>query len=169
MRISRAKFVVLLAFSTIGLASSAFVLWTWNIERHVLPACTFGQSFFGLRFDCVKVLGSPYSIIFGIPLEVFATVYFVVNMALVWFYAFGSDSIARRSLRALFGWRFLGIVLVPYLVFVEVVLLRAICLYCTIMHTAIIADFVVITYLLFWKRASSSSPLPHADESTTSE
>ncbi|MDG6976023.1 MAG: hypothetical protein JRN27_08035, partial [Nitrososphaerota archaeon] len=48
------------------------------------------------------------------------------------------------------GWRFIGLILVPYLVFVEVGILHAICVYCTMMHVAIILDFVVVSYLLFF-------------------
>ena len=151
MRITRAKLALLIAFSAVGLVASAFVLWQWYIERQTLPYCTVGSTFFGLSFNCARVLGSAYSTVFGIPLEFFALVYFIVNLALVWSFAFGSDRLSNFAFRALFGWRFLGIVLVPYLWFVEFVLLHAICIYCTIMHGAIIADFVVITYLLFWK------------------
>jgi uncharacterized membrane protein len=70
----------------------------------------------------------------------------------------------RTSLKALFGWRFLGIVIVPYLVFVELFLAKAICVYCTIMHVAIIADFLIISYLLFYKKHG----LIEAVEATTS-
>jgi uncharacterized membrane protein len=64
----------------------------------------------------------------------------------------------------LFGWRFIGIVIVPYLVFVELFLVKAICIYCTVMHVAIIADFIIISYLLFYKRISESG----ATEAATS-
>jgi uncharacterized membrane protein len=90
--------------------------------------------------------------VFGIPLELFAVAYFVINLLLVYFIAFGNDRLFRSSLNALFGWRFLGIAIVPYLVFVELFLVKAICVYCTIMHVAIIADFLIISYLLFYKK-----------------
>jgi uncharacterized membrane protein len=99
------------------------------------------------------VLSSRYSQIFGIPLELFAVAYFALNLLLVYLIVFGSDRLFRLSLNILFGWRFLGIVIVPYLIFVELVLIKAICVYCTIMHVAIIADFVIISYLLFYKKA----------------
>lgn len=156
LRVTRTKLVLLLAFSAIGLVTSAFVIWQWYIEKHTLPACGSGQLLFGwLQFNCARVLGSTYSTVLGVPLEIFALVYFIVNLALVWAYAFGSDRLSHSAFRALFGWRFLGIILVPYLMFVEFVLLHAICIYCTTMHAAIIVDFVVITYLLFWKHEAT--------------
>jgi uncharacterized membrane protein len=152
--------VLLLAFSAVGLVASAFVIWQWYIEKHAPPVCGSGQLLFGwLQLNCAKVLGSTYSAIFGVPLEIFALVYFIVNLVLVWMYAFGSDKLSHNAFRALFGWRFLGIILVPYLMFVEFVLLHAICIYCTTMHAAIVIDFVVITYLLFWKHEVSAPPI----------
>jgi uncharacterized membrane protein len=93
--------------------------------------------------------------VFGIPLELFAVAYFVINIVLVCLIAFGSHRLFRTSLNVLFGWRFLGIAIVPYLVFVELFLVRAICVYCTVMHVAIIADFLIISYLLFYRRRSA--------------
>jgi hypothetical protein len=90
----------------------------------------------------------------GFPLELFAVAYFVINILLVCLIAFGSSRLFRTSLNILFGWRFLGIAIVPYLVFVELFLVRAICIYCTVMHVAIIADFLIISYLLFYKKRS---------------
>ena len=90
--------------------------------------------------------------VFGVPLELFAVAYFVINLLLVYFIAFGSARLFRTSLKILFGWRFLGLVIVPYLVFLELSVIKAICTYCTMMHVAIIADFAIISYLLFYKR-----------------
>jgi hypothetical protein len=42
--------------------------------------------------------------------------------------------------------------IVPYLVFIELVLVKAICFYCTIMHIAIIADFIIISCLLLYRK-----------------
>jgi len=102
--------------------------------------------------NCEAVLGSKYSTIFGVPLEVFAVGYFIVNLLLVYFIAFGSVRLFRTSLKILFGWRFIGIVIVPYLVFLELSVIKAICTYCTMMHIAIIADFAIISYFLFYKK-----------------
>lgn len=168
MRISKAKFAILVAFSIVGLITSAFVLWTWNIQRQTLPICTSSQTFFGLAINCARVLGSRYSTVFGVPLEVLAVAYFIVNILLVWIYAFASESRSSRAFRLLFFWRFLGLLLVPYLVFVEVVLLHAICVYCTTMHTMILADFVVVSWLLF-RNQWGQSPLLAASPEMGSE
>jgi len=65
---------------------------------------------------------------------------------------FGPDKIFRTSFRTLFVWRFVGLAMVPYLLIVELGILRAICIYCTMMHIAIVVDFRIISYLLFYKK-----------------
>jgi uncharacterized membrane protein len=174
-RLGNLKLLVLVIMSLIGLAASVFVLIIWYELKTAPPACTgfsiFGitvNSIFGIPLDCGAVLGSQYSTVFGVPLEFLAVAYFIVNLTLVYLIAFGSDGIARRSLRVLFGWRFIGLVLVPYLIFIEVVLIKAICVYCTTMHVAIVVDFIIISYLLFYKHMDlglgSGSPPTPSDE-----
>ncbi len=149
-RISWLKLLVLVAMSLFGLWASSMVLVVFYTLKQGLPFCPL-QRGPGIAIDCYAVLSSQYSMIFGIPLELLAVWYFIVNLCLVYFFAFGSDALSGISLKTLFGWRFIGIVMVPYLVFVELFLVRAICLYCTIMHIAIVADFIIISYVLFYK------------------
>ena len=153
MRISWPKLLLLAAMSVFGLWASSMVLIIYNTLKQSLPFCPVQQGP-GIVLNCDSVLSSRYSQVFGIPLELFAVAYFIMNLLLVYFIAFGSHRLFRASLNILFGWRFLGIAIVPYLVFVELFLIKAICVYCTIMHVAIIADFVIISYLLFYKKGS---------------
>jgi uncharacterized membrane protein len=139
------------------------VLIVYYTLKQTLPFCPLQPlNTPGIALNCYAVLSSQYSQIFGIPLELLAVWYFIVNLLLVYFIAFGSDTLSGISLKTLFGWRFIGIIIVPYLVFVELFLVRAICVYCTVMHVAIIADFVIISYLLFYKKIGLS------DETATS-
>ncbi len=138
-----------MALSVIGLWASGTVLIIFYTLNQQLPLCPTG-TWYGIHLDCGQVLNSPYSKVFGVPLEMLAIFYFAVNLALVYLIAFASDHVSRLSLQVLFGWRFIGVAIVPYLVFVELFLLRAICVYCTIMHVAILLDFAVVSYLLFF-------------------
>jgi uncharacterized membrane protein len=149
MRISKGKLALLVVMSAFGLWSSGTVVVIYYFLKESLPLCptTTGS----ISINCNLVLGSSYSQIFGIPLELLAVAYFIVNLTLVYFVAFGKQRTFELSVDILFVWRFIGIVIVPYLVFVELFILKAICLYCTIMHVAIVADFVIISYLLFIK------------------
>ncbi|MDG7011196.1 MAG: vitamin K epoxide reductase family protein [Nitrososphaerota archaeon] len=149
MRISKLKFVLLIAMSLFGLWASGTVLVIFYTLNQQLPLCPTG-TFLGIHFDCGAVLDSPYSRILGMPLELLAMGYFLVNLGLVYLVAFGSERVSDATMDVLFGWRFIGIILVPYLMFVEFFVIHAICVYCTMMHIAIIADFIVISYLLFF-------------------
>ena len=151
MRISWPKLLLLMLMSAFGLWASSMVLIVYYTLKESLPACPLQQGP-GIVLNCEAVLSSRYSEIFGVPLELFAVAYFALNLLLVYFIAFGSDRLMRISLNLLFVWRFLGIIIVPYLVFVELFLIKAICVYCTMMHVAIVADFVVISYLLFYRK-----------------
>jgi uncharacterized membrane protein len=169
MRISKLKLVVLVVMSAFGLWASSEVVIVYYTLNQELPFCPSGNLPFGLRLDCGAVLGSKYSAVFGVPLEFFAVAYFIINLALVYTIAFGSDRAYKTALRSLFAWRFIGLLIVPYLLFVELFLLKAICIYCTIMHVAIVTDFVVISYLLFFGKNSlwggeEALPLEEAEQ-----
>jgi len=143
--------------SLFGLGASTEVLIVYYTLKEALPFCPLQRSP-GIAIDCYAVLSSQYSQVFGIPLELLAVWYFIINLCLVYFFAFGSDTLSGISLKTLFGWRFIGIIIVPYLVFVELFLVKAICIYCTIMHIAIVSDFIIISYVLFYKRQSLMPP-----------
>ena len=42
----------------------------------------------------------------------------------------------------------MGVAILPYLIYLEFAVLKAVCIYCTIMHAMILADFAVITIFL---------------------
>lgn len=161
-RFSKVKLLVLMAMSAVGIVASSAVLVIFYTLNQSLPGCPTG-TFWIFHLDCGAVLTSKYSVFFGVPLELLALGYFIVNLALVYLIAFGTERIYRISMSTLFAWRFIGIIIVPYLLFIELFVIRAICVYCTVMHVAIIADFIIISYLLFFGRTEpeltdSSSP-----------
>jgi len=157
-RISWKKLALLVAMSIFGLWASLMVVIIFYTLHDSLPLCVEPQKIFGITIDCATVLESKYSSVFGAPLELLAVVYFVINLALIYLVSFASDALSRTSLRVLFVWRFIGLAIVPYLVSLEVFVLKAICIYCTMMHVAIIVDFCIITYFLFIKKGVISSP-----------
>ncbi|MCL5018015.1 MAG: vitamin K epoxide reductase family protein [Candidatus Parvarchaeota archaeon] len=156
MRISFGKFLILIVMSIFGLWSSGMVLFLFYTLHNPLPFCQVGSQSSGIAINCYKVLNSSYDSIFGVPLDVLGAVYFIINLALIYIVSFGKNKYYRRAFIALFGWRFFGLFLVPYLVFLEIFVLKAICVYCTIMHVSIIVDFIIITYFLFYKKSLKS-------------
>ncbi len=145
-RLTSKWLALMLLFSSIGLFASSIVVYTYYYLRQLPPFCTaFKSPFPGVTIDCEIVLSSRYSDIGGVPLDVLAAIWFIVNIMLVLIYDLGPPTFANISINALFYWRFIGIIVVPYLIFVETYLLHAICIYCTIMHIMIIIDFTIIT------------------------
>jgi uncharacterized membrane protein len=156
MRTSKGEFFLLILMSLVGLTSAVIVIYEWSILHTPPPFCVVGNTTgtAGITLDCARVLSSQYSSVFGVSLEALAAVWFIINLALIILVVSSRASIARRSIDVLFAWRFLGLAIVPYLIYLELFVVRAICLYCTIMHGAIIIDFAIITYLVFSKRSS---------------
>nr|WP_054857314.1 vitamin K epoxide reductase family protein [Vulcanisaeta sp. JCM 16159] len=145
-RLTGAWLVLMLIFSVIGLFASSVVIYTYYYLRELPPLCTaFKSPFPGITIDCERVLSSKYSDIGGVPLDLLAAIWFVVNIILVIMYDLGPVNLVSLSINTLFYWRFLGIVIVPYLIFTETYLLHALCIYCTVMHAMIIIDFTIIT------------------------
>lgn len=152
MRISKKKFALLVAMSVVGLVAAVYVLIIYNELKQLPLGCPTKPTGW---IDCAAVLSSAYSEVFGIPLELFAIGYFIVNLALVYVVVFGQQALYKYSFNALFFWRFVGVPLVAYLIMIEVFFIHAICLYCSVMHAAIILDFIVITYFFFYKQSLS--------------
>ncbi len=154
MRCSRKDFVILTAMSIIGIISAMTVIYELNVVHTLPPLCELGNVS-GVQINCAKVLLSPYSSInilgFNFSLDFLAAGWFVVNIILVIALVTMADSHARAVFKGLFAWRFIGLAIVPYLVYLELFVVHSICVYCTIMHGAILVDFGIISYLVFSK------------------
>ncbi len=92
--------------------------------------------------NCSKVLTSPSSVIFGIPVPIFGLLFFV-GMAVICL------PVAWRSNAAWLAWgriaaAIVGIGMVVYLIAQEALVLRTICLWCTGVHVLTFAMFLII-------------------------
>ena len=152
MRASPLKLLILVVMSVIGLTASSIVLYLYNTLHQLPPYCSTTQTFWGIALNCGAVLGSSYNSVFGFNLDVLAVTYFIINLVLIFMVAFGSDRLYDRAFKVLFAWRFVGLAIVPYLMTVEFVILKTVCIYCTIMHFSILIDFGIITYFIFYKK-----------------
>jgi uncharacterized membrane protein len=93
----------------------------------VVPACPASGA-----INCEAVLSSSYAVIAGtsVPTSLLGIVWFGVN-AVLW---------TRPAVGwALLAWAGAGLLAVLYLVFVEIVQLGAICLWCTAAHVLVLA------------------------------
>jgi len=93
--------------------------------------------------NCEQVLSSPYGVIAGttVPTSAAGIVWFAVTAVLAgsWLAGPGSPAVARLQL----AWSAIGLVTVVGLVFIEIVVLGAICIWCTAAHTLVVAIFLL--------------------------
>jgi uncharacterized membrane protein len=85
--------------------------------------------------NCEQVLTSRYAVIggSGIPTSAAGIVWFTVSAALA----------LLRQHRALFAWSSIGLVTVLLLVYLEIVQLGAVCLWCTAAHAMVLLIFLI--------------------------
>jgi uncharacterized membrane protein len=118
----RLKVVAILA-SVAGVAVSIYI--TLLHYAGFVPACPPSGA-----INCEAVLSSPYAVIGGtaIPTSAAGIVWFAVS-AVLWI---------RPPGRLVLAWSFLGLLTVVYLLFIEIVLVGAICLWCTAAHAMVV-------------------------------
>lgn len=98
--------------------------------------------------NCEKVVTSQYSVIPGtaVPITVPGMGFFVVSLGLAVAQLRRPFQFNLRQWH--FGWSCAGLLAVFYLVFVELVELGSICLFCTIVHAAIVATLITTAWRL---------------------
>ena len=124
---SRAQLVAV-ALSVAGIAVSVYLTVLHFIG--FAPACPVTGP-----VNCEAVLSSPYAVIAGtaVPTSAAGIAWFAVS-ALIWTRPVGSAQLA---------WSVLGVITVLYLVFIEIVRVGAVCLWCTAAHVLVVAIFLL--------------------------
>ena len=128
---------VLMAIAVAGLAIALYL--TVTHVSSVPLVCTIGSV-----VNCSAVTHSAYSVVLGssIPISALGMVWFLVSGLLsVWAWARSDEPGWIRP--AHLAWAVAGLAVVVYLVYVEIVILRQICEWCTVLHLLIIATFVL--------------------------
>lgn len=125
-----------LALALVGLGLSAYL----TVEHFTAPgslACPVGGA-----VDCAQVTTSAQSKFFGIPVAVLGIVFFAAMLALclpmLW------QRRDRRLWQARLAVAGLGVLFVIYLIFAELFLIEAFCLWCTAVHLVAFGLFAVV-------------------------
>ena len=126
--------VLAIALSVAGVAVSIYLTVLHFVG--FAPACPATGP-----VNCEAVLSSPYAVIAGttVPTSAAGIAWFAVS-AVLWVRGFGRVQLA---------WSVLGLVTVLYLVFVEIVRIGAICLWCTAAHVLVVA--VLLIAVTMWQ------------------
>jgi uncharacterized membrane protein len=116
------------ALSVAGVAVSIYLTALHFIG--FAPACPTSGT-----VNCEAVLSSAYAVIAGtaVPTSAAGIAWFAIS-AVLWTRPFGRPQLA---------WSALGVVTVLYLVFIEIVRIGAICLWCTAAHVLVVALFLI--------------------------
>lgn len=127
-----------LGLSVVGLAVSAYLTYD-HVTGGGTLACPEGET-----VNCAKVTESQWSSLFGVPVAPLGLVFFLVLVPLVRGGAFGRPGSTLDRLRL--GWLGVGLAMVFYLVWAELFKIRAICLWCTVVHIVTFLLFVVVMF-----------------------
>ena len=133
--------IAAIALSVAGVGVSIYL--TLLHYAGVTPGCPVSGA-----INCEAVLSSSYTVLPGtsIPTSAAGIVWFGVS-ALIWAWRFGPLHLA---------WSAAGLVAVLYLVFVEIVRVGAICLWCTAAHVLVLA-IVMIAVTLWTAREQAAT------------
>ncbi|MFD2077560.1 Uncharacterized membrane protein [Actinopolymorpha cephalotaxi] len=125
---------VSLVFCLAGLGLSVYLTYAHFTSASALACPDNGT------VNCVRVTTSPQSMLAGlVPVAVAGLAYFIGMTILCLPVAWRSGSALLRRLRLAGG--VVGVAMVCYLIYVELLVVGAVCLYCTAVH--------VVTFLLF--------------------
>lgn len=122
--------------SLAGLGISIYLTVAHFVGTQILACSGSGA------INCAKVTTSPQSYVFGIPVAVLGLAYYLVMMAINSPWAWRARD--RRIHIARLALCFVGIGFVLYLVSAELLVIKAICLWCTGVHIVTFAQLIVV-------------------------
>jgi len=129
--------LVTLPLALLGLGLSAYLTYVHYAEPRALSCPDTGV------VNCTKVTTSPESMLFGFfPVALAGALFFLGITALMLPVAWRATSRAISWLRL--GGAVTGVGMVCYLVYVEAIEVKALCLYCTGVHVIMFALFVAV-------------------------
>jgi uncharacterized membrane protein len=126
-----------LVICVLGLADSAYLTYAHYTSAAALACSTKGF------IDCAAVTTSRYSHILGVPVAVLGLAYFAFMTPLMLPVAWRSSNRWLRLIRL--GASVVGVGMVLWLLYVELIKLDNLCEYCTGVHVLTFALFVVVT------------------------
>jgi uncharacterized membrane protein len=146
--------IALLVLSIIGVVISIY-LTTVHYQGAPLVCSTSGI------IDCSRVLSSPYSVVPGttIPISIPGLFWFVIAGVIAGLMLRKPEVRAPRL--GMLIWTVLGLSTVFYLIYVEIVILHTICIWCTSLHVII---FIMLLISVTQLQASELDEDEYEDE-----
>ena len=126
-----------LLLAVAGLGLSTYLTYVHYAEPRSLSCPDTGV------INCTKVTTSPESVLFGfLPVALAGALYFLAMAALVtpWAWRGRSRLVPAARIVGAVG----GVGMVCYLIYVEAVVVHALCLWCTVVHVIAFALFIAV-------------------------
>ncbi|MFA4922839.1 MAG: vitamin K epoxide reductase family protein, partial [Ignavibacteriaceae bacterium] len=144
----RKMFFILLLLTVLGIIDSVYL--TYEHYFNIIPPCTINH-FLPILSDCGKVLRSSYSVMFGIPLAVAGVFqYSLLLIAIIALIIFRKKIFSYWILFQ----STIGAIFSLYFMYIQLVILKSICIYCTL--SAVISFLIFfIVYKIFLKERFS--------------
>ena len=141
---------IIIALGLLGLADSLYL--TYQHYSDVIPPCSVNP-----LIDCGKVLGSQYATIYGVPLALLGAMHYAVLTGLM------GASLYLQNVRIFqlgLAQSFIGAVISAYLVYLQIGVLSAICLFC--MGSAIISFTLFVCAVSAYRTYEHSKTRPQS-------
>jgi uncharacterized membrane protein len=141
--------VLIPIFAVIGLGVAIYL--TFIETTNTAPVC-------GPVGDCGSVQASPYARLFGVlPVGLLGALGYV-GILVAWFVGrFGPPSVNRLTAAAIFGMALFGVVFSIYLTYLELYIIKAVCIWC-------LSSAVLISLVLLLSVGPAVASLSDADE-----
>ena len=138
MKQSRVVQTICLSLSVVGAVVAGYLAVAHYTSPSLLVCSDRGM------VDCAQVTSSPESTIAGVPVAVLGVFFFLAMSFVSLPAAWRSQSRGIKGARLGLVW--VGMCLVLWLIYAELFLIHAICLYCSLVHVITFALFVLILF-----------------------
>lgn len=122
----------------LGLSAAGAVVSVYLTLVHYTTAVPLVCPAHGV-IDCAQVLTSPQSVLLGLPLGLWGLLWFLVMGGLTIAAGRGDGSAGERSAAWRRAWVGVGAVAVVYFIYLELLVIGKICLWCTSVHVLVLA------------------------------
>jgi len=136
------KFFLLILFIVSGIIDAGYL--TYEHYQQVIPPCTVNR-LLPIASDCGRVLRSSYSVIFGIPLALAGVFQYSVLFVILIAYL-----VYRKKVFAfwLIIQSIIGVIFSAYFMYIQLGVLKSICIYCTYSAIISFSIFFIINKVL---------------------
>lgn len=139
----RIKLLFLIFLVGAGLIDSVYL--TWQHFNQVIPPCTVSPLIPAFLIDCGRVLTSPYSLMFGVPLALIGSLHYCLLSLLIVLALTSRIKLVRYwiILQSAFGALFS-----LYLMYIQLIVIKSLCIYCTLSAFISLTLFALTYYFL---------------------